>query len=149
MNRIKECRLEKKLTLRQLSDELAEYNLIISPDALSKYERGECEPKLKTYEKLASVFGVSVGYLMGLSDKSVGRNGRKTFIKELGRFIAAIYDESQYSEECIKSYMKILQRDFYFDEEGIKLLDHTIKEYTLFYHRRYRAKKIKLVKKLK
>jgi transcriptional regulator with XRE-family HTH domain len=66
-NNLRELRKEKKLTLPQLSKELNEYaNLKISPDALSKYERGEREPRLEIWRKIAEYFHVSVAYLMGL-----------------------------------------------------------------------------------
>ena len=44
MNRIRNLRKEKKLTLKQLSEELAKQGYKITPDALSKYERGDREP---------------------------------------------------------------------------------------------------------
>ncbi|AMY13431.1 hypothetical protein ADV92_02215 [Limosilactobacillus reuteri] len=70
MNRIRKCRQNKKLTLKQLSEELAKQDFKISADALGKYERGEREPKLETWRKLADFFGVSVSYLQGVSDIS-------------------------------------------------------------------------------
>ena len=70
MNRIRKCRQNKKLTLKQLSEELAKQDFKISADALGKYERGEREPKLETWLKLASFFGVSVSYLQGISENS-------------------------------------------------------------------------------
>ncbi|WP_289460952.1 helix-turn-helix domain-containing protein [Lactobacillus intestinalis] len=68
MNRIRKCRQNKKLTLKQLSEELAKQDFKISADALGKYERGEREPKLETWVKLADFFGVSVPYLQGISN---------------------------------------------------------------------------------
>lgn len=68
MNRLRECRKNKKLTLKQLSEELAKNNLKISADALGKYERGDREPKLETWIKLADFFDVSVSYLQGVND---------------------------------------------------------------------------------
>lgn len=68
MNRIRKCRQNKKLTLKQLSEELAKQDFKISADALGKYERGKREPKLETWIKLADFFGVPVSYLQGLSD---------------------------------------------------------------------------------
>lgn len=68
MNRIRECRKMKKLTLKQLSEELAKNDFKISPDALGKYERGNREPKLETWLKLASFFNVPVSYLQGVSN---------------------------------------------------------------------------------
>ena len=40
----------------------------IPASTLSQYERGVREPKLKTWEKLANFFGVSVAYLIGESN---------------------------------------------------------------------------------
>lgn len=40
----------------------------LANNTLSQYERGIREPRMKTWEKLANFFGVSTGYLMGLSD---------------------------------------------------------------------------------
>ena len=68
MNRIRECRLNKKLTLKQLSEELAKQDFRISADALGKYERGDREPKLETWLKLADFFDVPIPYLQGLND---------------------------------------------------------------------------------
>ena len=68
MYRLRELRKKHGLSLAQLSDKLNSRGLSISSDSLSKYERGEREPKLKTWQKLADFFNVSVEYLMGLSD---------------------------------------------------------------------------------
>lgn len=68
MNKIRELRKEKGLTLKELSNELSKVNFTIAPDTLGKYERGEREPKLITWQKLADYFGVSVPYLQGISE---------------------------------------------------------------------------------
>ena len=68
MYRLRELRKNHGLSLAQLSDKLNSRGLSISSDSLSKYERGEREPKLKTWQKLADFFNVSVEYPMGLSD---------------------------------------------------------------------------------
>ena len=81
MNRIRECRRNKKLTLKQLSKELAKKKFKISAYALGKYERGEREPKLETWLKLANFFNVSVAYLMGLNN-SPNNNFDNIFLKE-------------------------------------------------------------------
>lgn len=82
MNKIKECRKKKKLTLQQLSEELAKNNFKISADALGKYEREEREPKLSTWEKLADYFNVSVSYITGVSDKTYKDTGRLQSIRK-------------------------------------------------------------------
>ena len=68
-NRLRELRKEKGLTLNELSNELLErLNFKIGSNALGKYERGEREPKLATWSKLANFFGVSIGYIQGTSE---------------------------------------------------------------------------------
>ncbi|WP_288846602.1 helix-turn-helix domain-containing protein [uncultured Fructobacillus sp.] len=64
-NNIRPLREEKSLTLTGLSKELKKTGFSISADALGKYERGDREPKLATWQKLADFFGVSVGHLQG------------------------------------------------------------------------------------
>ncbi|HFC9340803.1 TPA: helix-turn-helix transcriptional regulator [Enterococcus hirae] len=63
MNRLKELRKEKDITLVDLSNDLG-----ISRSTLNRYENGDSEPKRETWEKLASFFEVPVAYLMGISD---------------------------------------------------------------------------------
>lgn len=69
MNRLKELRKNRGLTLKQLSKELKEKSDVdIAPDTLSEYERQE--RKMSNYEvlqKLARFFNVSIDYLIGKS----------------------------------------------------------------------------------
>lgn len=70
MNRIKELRKERGLTLKDLSDELLDnVNLEISPNALGKYEQGKRKPSLETLIKLADYFGINIDYLIGRINK--------------------------------------------------------------------------------
>lgn len=64
MNRIKELRKNKGVTVKELSEIIG-----ISQSMLSNYENGNSEPRDKeTWRKLADYFGVSVAYVMGLTD---------------------------------------------------------------------------------
>lgn len=65
MNRLKELRESKNLTFKELSNELKSRNVSISPDSLSKYERGARNPKIDKWQALADYFGVLVPYLQG------------------------------------------------------------------------------------
>ena len=65
MNRLKELRESKNLTFKELSNELKSRNVSISPDSLSKYERGARNPKIDKWQALADYFNVSVPYLQG------------------------------------------------------------------------------------
>lgn len=57
---IKELRIEKKLTQKQLATQIG-----LTTTAVSKYELGESQPPLDVLRILASVFGVSMDYLAG------------------------------------------------------------------------------------
>lgn len=61
MNRLKELRKQKHLTLQELADKTG-----LSNQAISFYERGKRKPKIETWQKLADFFGVSVPYLQGI-----------------------------------------------------------------------------------
>lgn len=103
MNRLKELRLERGLTLKKVSDGLSRKMIKLSADGLAKYERGERqpkiqfsdaaisyyedekrEPKLATWELLADYFDVDPEYLVGWSDikktpnNECNRYGRNT-----------------------------------------------------------------------
>lgn len=69
-NRIRELRKEKGLTLKELSQQLKDKGTPLSASSLIKYERGERNPKLETWIKLADFFNVPVSYLQGNIDDS-------------------------------------------------------------------------------
>ena len=64
MNRLKELRKEKDLSQQALANELG-----ISKRTLAYWESGESQIKPDKAQQLADFFGVSVGYLLGYSDK--------------------------------------------------------------------------------
>ncbi len=74
MNRIKQLRKEKGLSIDQLSQELKRRNTPISPASISKYEREKRNPKIKSWEILANYFDVSVPYIQGISDNKGQRH---------------------------------------------------------------------------
>lgn len=64
-NRIKELRQKNHLTLKEVSQKIGMAN-----NTISQYETGKREPKLETWQKLASFFRVSVPYLQGFTDNN-------------------------------------------------------------------------------
>lgn len=64
MNRIKELRESHKMTQVRLSIELE-----VSQESVSAYEKEKYFPSYQTLLKLSEIFGASVDYIMGLSDK--------------------------------------------------------------------------------
>lgn len=61
--RIKELRVEKRISQRQLGVELG-----FSNQAISTWEAGQREPDCDSLVKIAKFFDTSVDYLLGLSD---------------------------------------------------------------------------------
>ena len=61
--RIKELRLESGLTQKQLAEKLNTTN-----SAVCDWEKGRTQPDLQMLVNIAGLFGVSVDYLLGLSD---------------------------------------------------------------------------------
>ncbi|MCT7687727.1 helix-turn-helix domain-containing protein [Lactobacillus crispatus] len=63
MNRLKEMREVRGYTLDDVEGLMG-----IKRGTYSNYENGNTEPKLKTWQKLADFYGVSVPYLQGRYD---------------------------------------------------------------------------------
>ncbi len=78
MNRLKELRKEKNITLVELSEELG-----IPRSTLNRYENEDSEPKQETWEKLADYYGVSTAYLMGISNQKVSEEKALTAAKKV------------------------------------------------------------------
>ena len=85
MNRLKELRKKEGLTLKEVSDKLKARDVKVLPDSLAKYERGDREPKLETWQKLADFFQVSVPYLQGFEQaRDRNRTDYRYFIEADG-----------------------------------------------------------------
>lgn len=67
MNRIKQLRQQRGLSIDELSKQLKEKGISISPASISKYERGARKPKIDKWIQLADFFDVPVSYLQGTS----------------------------------------------------------------------------------
>lgn len=75
MNRIEKLRKKNGLTLKSLASSFNDYTQekrdvikSVSYATISRWEKGINEPRMEVWEELANFFGVSTGYLMGLSD---------------------------------------------------------------------------------
>lgn len=71
-SRLRSLRLENKLTQKELAKKLNMQNT-----AISKYELGEREPDIETFNKLAKFFDVSLDYLLGRTDIKNPEDGNK------------------------------------------------------------------------
>lgn len=77
MNRLRQLRKQKGLTLMKVADEIG-----LSETKLHRYETEKCEPKKETWVKLADYYDVPVAYLMGLPEgliKYVNNLGGMTY----------------------------------------------------------------------
>lgn len=61
--RLKELRIEKGKTLKEVSTEIG-----ITLSAYSNYEQGIREPSYAVLKKICMYFGVSADYLLGMED---------------------------------------------------------------------------------
>ena len=81
MNRIKQLREEKRMTQVRLSIELG-----VSQETVSAYEKGKYFPTFSILAKLSELFGVSIDYIMGLTDS-------RTFSKQLSEKESLLIDK--------------------------------------------------------
>lgn len=78
MNRIKEVRKKKGLSLQQVADAVG-----VGNNTISRYETGKREPKLETWQALANFFDVTVPYLQGIDDKPNTGYSKEYIYKQL------------------------------------------------------------------
>ena len=72
-DKIRKLRISKNLTQQQLAQQL-----LVSKQAISKWEKGKCAPDVTSIEMLASFFGVSADYLINDSVEAVNPEGAVT-----------------------------------------------------------------------
>lgn len=90
MNRIKEVRKKKGLSLQQVADAVG-----LGNNTISRYETGKREPKLETWQALANFFGVTIPYLQGIEDKPNTGYSKEYIYQQL---------DDAYKEPYIKEY---------------------------------------------
>lgn len=105
MNRIKELREKNKIS----QADLAKY-LGVTRQSISLYERGDREPKLETWQKLASFFGVSTIYLQGIDTEYT--EIQNEFYERFSRF----RKNHKYSEQL--NYLKQLKLNSLDNSDG-------------------------------
>lgn len=62
-DRLRELRLERKLTPKELGDEVG-----VSDTTITRWESGRRSPNLENIHRLVKFFGVKPGYLIGTED---------------------------------------------------------------------------------
>ena len=113
MNRFEECRRQKGFTQKFVAITLG-----VKPPQISKWEKGTQSPSRENCVKLAELFGVSVDYLLGLSDDPAPLEVTVPVTPEARILVKGI---DKMSEEDRKKALNIMMTVFdkykdYFDE---------------------------------
>lgn len=93
-NRIKELRNKKGLSQKEFAKAFSEFirndeNVKpVSYATISRWERGENEPKLETWFKLSDFFNVPVSYLQGISNSRDYKQNINSFKKDLYKSVS-------------------------------------------------------------
>lgn len=117
MNRIKELRKASGLTLDELSEKIE-----INRATLNRYENEKSEPKLKTWQVMASFFNVSIPYLQGVSsikepleiDNNTSDVAIGDWMSITGKFafLAEALDRTEYTDR-FGALFEILQKIYF------------------------------------
>ena len=101
MNRIRELREEKKITQIRLSIELE-----VSQETISAYEMEKYYPSVKSLINLQNIFGVSIDYILGLSDTRYERIETNSLAQDETRLINLYRKLDSLGKERITSYLE-------------------------------------------
>lgn len=111
--RLKELRLKKKLTQKELAESLE-----LSKSAVIQYENNKREPNFVAMIKIERFFGVSSQYLSGLSD--IKKPSLELFLNKPSQLSEIIMNE----DEKVKQYsISIINHFNYFFESMLKNFD--------------------------
>ncbi|EGR94248.1 MULTISPECIES: helix-turn-helix domain-containing protein [Streptococcus] len=117
MNRLKELRQEKKLSQKELAE-----NIRVHYRTLQNWENGESQIKPEKAQQLADFFGVSVGYLLGYIDDSEIYDDEVVIEPEKGMILAYSMERSN------KKLQEKMFKDFitFFRDNTIFISDNEI-----------------------
>jgi len=99
MRRLKELREQRRLNQEGLALQLS-----VSQSTISAYEVGERTPDLETLMAIASLFGISIDYLVGLSESKQNVKQGDLSPDEL-EYLVKYRTANQVDREKIKAYM--------------------------------------------
>jgi len=102
--RIRSLRIEHGLTQDKLGKKLN-----LSKSNISKYESDKVEPSLEIVKGLAILFGVSIDYLLGVSDDKNGLTGINNNIKSEKIDISGLSSENI---QNIKEYIGLIKSKY-------------------------------------
>jgi len=108
MNRLRQLRKQKGLTLKKVADEIG-----LLETKLHRYETEKCEPKKETWVKLADYYNVPASYLMGLPEgliRYINLLGDMTFESLQDAIIQWAYERNIVNaKNTPKQFMKVTE----------------------------------------
>lgn len=110
--RLQSLRIESNMTQDQLAKKLN-----IKQQAVSQYEKGTSVPKNEIIVKLAGIFNVPVGFIMGISDERKHIELPEDSIKLLEIYDALPRDKKKISIELLKVLKDSSAKEAVKDEE--------------------------------
>ena len=106
MNKLRQVRKQKELTVKEVADEIG-----FSETRLHQYETEKREPKKETWIKLADYYNVPASYLMGLPEgliRYIDRLGNMTFESLQDAIIQWAYERNIVNaKNTPKQFMKV------------------------------------------
>lgn len=107
MNRIKECRINSKM-----SQKFVAVSLGVAAPSVSNWESGKTQPTPENFKRLADLFGVTVDYLIGQTDELQEiKNAQQSEIPGLPDedLIRLITNLTQHEEQRVRDFVKGLK----------------------------------------
>lgn len=98
-DRLRELRLSKNLTLKQVGEGVG-----LAANTISRYEISNREPSLEVWKKLADFFGVTVSYLLGLSSRKQIKNRIRDVRIQKRMSQKELADKIQMTQQAISLY---------------------------------------------
>lgn len=135
MNRIKELRTKKQLTLKEFSSNFNKFTKdnrdnikSISYATVSRWEKGVNEPKLEMWQALAKYFNVPVSYLQGLgvSKDDIIDDLVEKMIDDKDNFFSKFRLGSELSKKITLSDVRYLNDTFYLKLSNDNVVDKLI-----------------------
>ena len=104
MNRIKEIRTAKGLTMREAAKQLG-----LAPSTYCNYETGEREPNSEMLIRLADFYGVSIDFMIGRDDEREVKS-QMSVTKQEADLITTFRTLSAEQKELILSTAKAIKK---------------------------------------
>ncbi|MCH5264530.1 MAG: FHIPEP family type III secretion protein [Lachnospiraceae bacterium] len=101
-NRISRCRQNRNMTQEELAGRIG-----VTPQAVSKWERGQSIPDTILLADLCQVLGVSAGYLLGIEGQEITENGDSKAQNEIWKNLRNCLEplELIFGKELVPAFM--------------------------------------------